>query len=98
MQFFKGMELYIFKYSITLVCLAIGSIAAHWNIPVISFGCILQTLGNKNSYPTFIRIAAEAGNIVKAVAEMFIAYDWDEAFVLYSLYVAHSTIFFKYMS
>lgn len=45
------------------VCVPVSLLAAAWGIPVISYGCLLSTLGDKDTYPTFARYALVSINI-----------------------------------
>ena len=75
----------ILYYFLNTVCVVAGTIAAYWNIPVLSYDCIQRSLAVKSTYPTTIRLAATAGKFVEALGEMLNAYNWDEVFLLYAL-------------
>ena len=57
-------------------CLPSAFIAAHWNIPMISWGCSATDLSDKATYPYFVRTTGTftgAGDLMRALMER---YNW----------------------
>ncbi|XP_022796077.1 atrial natriuretic peptide receptor 1-like [Stylophora pistillata] len=58
-------------------CVPGAYIAAHWNIPMISWGCAASALSDKTLYPYFVRTAGTyigMGNLLKSILAH---YNWD---------------------
>lgn len=65
-------------------CVPGGFLAAYWNIPMISFGCIESTLSDKLKYPTFVRTVGtyhQSGHLFLEVMKQFM---WKEVAILSS--------------
>lgn len=64
-------------------CVPSAHLAAHWNIPICSYGCNDDTLSDKNTYPTFARTVS---SISKATGVIFVhlmqRYKWDRVAML----------------
>ena len=56
----------IFGGVCSVICEPAGYLAAFWNIPIISFGCISNHLSNKSIYPTLARTSGPS-NLVAPV-------------------------------
>ena len=55
-------------------CQTVGLLGASWNVPVVSYSCLLSTLSNKMVYPTFARVGGSTNMtnpIIKYVVEYF---------------------------
>lgn len=65
-------------------CIPGAYIAAHWSIPIISWGCIASVLSDKTLYPYFVRTGgtySRIGNLLRALLEQ---YNWDRMAILTS--------------
>lgn len=65
-------------------CVPGGYLAAHWNDPMISFGCGESTLSDKLQYPTFIRTVGTYAQTGKFFLEIMKKYDWSQVAILSS--------------
>ena len=57
-------------------CVPGGYLGAHWNIPMISFGCVELTLSNKQRYPTFVRTTGTYRQTGKFFLSIMRTYNW----------------------
>lgn len=58
----------------SVVCVPVSLLAAAWGLPVISYGCISDTLSDKTTHPTFTRVvglATEASQVFFSMVELF---------------------------
>ncbi len=63
-------------------CKAVGYLANHWNIPIVSYGCGSEQLSNKVKFPTFVRtvgVYSKSGNIFVRLMKR---YNWDRIAIL----------------
>lgn len=71
-------------------CVPCAHLAAHWNIPVISYGCNDDSLSDKTLYPTFARtvssISKVSGDFVLRLMKRF---KWDRI----ALFTSTETVF-----
>ena len=65
-------------------CVPGGYLAAHWNKPMISFGCGESTLSDKIQYPTFIRTVGTYAQSGKFFLEIMKKYQWSQVAILSS--------------
>ena len=65
-------------------CLPGGFLAAHWNNPMISFGCGESTLSNKLKYPTFVRTVGTYVETGKFFLEIMKIYNWTQVAIVSS--------------
>ena len=66
-------------------CLPGGFLAAHWNNPMISFGCGESTLSNKLKYPTFVRTVGTYVETGKFFLEIMKKYNWSQVAIVSSI-------------
>ena len=57
-------------------CLPAGYVAAHFNIPMISWGCVASVLSDKNMYPTFARTGSSFSFIGLYFKQLMQHYNW----------------------
>lgn len=65
-------------------CTSCGFLAAHWDLPMISYGCIDEDLSDKSSYPTFVRTVgpfSQSGNLFLLLMKQ---YGWNRIAILTS--------------
>lgn len=65
-------------------CMSSGFLAAHWDLPMISYGCIDEDLSDKSTYPTFVRTVgpfSQSGNLLLLLMEQ---YGWNRVAILTS--------------
>ena len=65
-------------------CVPGGYLAAHWNIPMISFGCVELTLSNKQQYQTFVRTVGNYAQMGRFYVSIMKKYNWKRVAVLTS--------------
>lgn len=65
-------------------CIPGAYIAAHWNIPMISWGCIASVLSDKTLYPYFVRTAGTHSGIGNLLRALLKQYSWDRMGILTS--------------
>ena len=58
------------------VCYPASLLASAWNVPIISWGCTLQELSDKNTHPTFIRVIGNTLYKMKSVKELVMFFGW----------------------
>ena len=76
----------------SVACIPGAYIAQHWNIPMISWGCVATVLSDKNLYPYFVRTAGTftgLGDLLRALLEH---YNWDRIGMLISTQTIFSEI------
>ncbi|XP_063683413.1 atrial natriuretic peptide receptor 1-like isoform X3 [Bolinopsis microptera] len=57
-------------------CEQTGHLAAHWNLPMISWACASPALSDKKTYPTFVRTAGPYKTLGKPFTELMKHYKW----------------------
>ena len=65
-------------------CKAVGYLAAHWNMPIISYACGSEELSDKKNFPTFARtvgVYSKSGLIIVSLMKW---YKWDRVAILTS--------------
>lgn len=65
-------------------CKAVGYLASHWNMPLISYACGSVELSDKRSFPTFARtvgVYSKSGDIIVGLMKW---YKWDRVAILTS--------------
>ncbi|XP_015754056.1 PREDICTED: atrial natriuretic peptide receptor 1-like [Acropora digitifera] len=65
-------------------CVPGGFLAAYWNIPMISYGCIESTLSDKLKYPTFVRTVGTYHQSGHMFLEIMKQFKWKEVAILSS--------------
>eukprot|EP00794_Sanderia_malayensis_P016937 gene16937-18644_t len=63
-------------------CKAVGYLANHWNIPIVSYGCGSEQLSDKELFPTFVRtvgVYSKSGDIFVRLMNL---YKWDRIAIL----------------
>ena len=65
-------------------CLPGGYLAAHWNNPMISFGCGKSILSDKLKYPTFVRTVGTYAQTGNFFLEIMMKYQWNQVAILAS--------------
>ena len=73
-------------------CVPGAYIAAHWNIPMISFGCTASVLSDKTLYPYFVRTVGTytgLGDLMRAILTHF---NWDRIGIMSSTETVFSEI------
>ncbi|XP_044174474.1 atrial natriuretic peptide receptor 1-like [Acropora millepora] len=65
-------------------CVPGGFLAAYWNIPMISYGCIESTLSDKLKYPTFVRTVGTYHQSGHMFLEIMKHFKWKEVAILSS--------------
>ncbi|KAL9957701.1 hypothetical protein ACROYT_G034630 [Oculina patagonica] len=76
----------------SVACVPGAYIAAHWNIPMISWGCTASVLSDKTLYPYFVRTAGTftgLGELLRAFLEQ---YKWDRIGIMASTETVFSEI------
>ena len=71
-------------------CVPGAYIAAHWNIPMVSWGCTATVLSDKTLYPYFVRTTgtfAGLGGLLRAILAKF---KWDRIAIMSSTETAFS--------
>lgn len=58
-------------------CLPGGHLSAHWNLPMISWGCTASVLSDKAIFPTFSRTGSSYSGIGLYVKALMQHYKWD---------------------
>ena len=70
--------------SCSVACQPGAYIAAHWNIPMISFSCGATILSNKTLFPYFVRTAGSYSAVRDLVPALLKQYNWDRMGILTS--------------
>lgn len=70
--------------SCSVGCMPGGYLAAHWDNPMISFGCGEATLSDKVEYPTFVRTVGTYAQTGKFFLKIMGKYNWDRVAILSS--------------
>lgn len=65
-------------------CIPGAYIAAHWSIPIISWGCVASVLSDKTLYPYFVRTAGTYSGIGNLLRALLKQYSWDRMGILTS--------------
>ena len=65
-------------------CVPGAHLAAHWNIPMISYGCGDAELSDKNQYPTFTRTVGPYTHSGKFFVKIMQEYNWHQVAILTS--------------
>ena len=65
-------------------CVPGAFLAAHWNIPMISYGCGDAELSNKRQYPTFTRTVGPYTQSGRFFAKIMEEYNWHRLAILAS--------------
>ncbi|KAL5268664.1 hypothetical protein ACHWQZ_G002498 [Mnemiopsis leidyi] len=65
-------------------CEQTGHLAAHWDLPMISWACASPALSDKITYPTFVRTAGPYKTLGKPFAELMKHYKWYRCAILSS--------------
>ncbi len=60
----------------SVCCEYVSVLAANWNIPVASFGCLLDLLSDKTKYPTFFRTTHTTKDIAPFYDMICDVFDW----------------------
>ena len=67
-------------------------IAAHWNIPMISWGCGASVLSDKTLYPYFVRTAGSYSAVGDLLLALLKQYNWNRVGILTSTESLYSEI------
>ena len=76
----------------SVACVPGAYIAAHWNIPMVSWGCTATVLSDKTQYPYFVRTAGTytgLGYLLRAILEN---YKWDRMAIMSSTEIFFSEV------
>ncbi|KAJ7376461.1 hypothetical protein OS493_034449 [Desmophyllum pertusum] len=65
-------------------CMPGGYLAAHWDNPMISYGCGESTLSDKLQYPTFVRTVGTYAQTGKFFLKIMEKYQWNRVAILSS--------------
>jgi ABC-type branched-subunit amino acid transport system substrate-binding protein len=69
----------------SLGCVSCGHLAAHWDLPMISYGCADAKLSDKDLFPTFVRTV---GTFSQHSGDLFLRlmkhFKWDRIAILTS--------------
>ena len=71
-------------------CIPGAYIAAHWNIPMISWGCSASVLSDKTLYPDFVRTAGTYAGLGELLAAFLTQYKWDRIGIMASTQTVQS--------
>lgn len=66
------------------VCEVVGLLAAHWNVPMISWGCQSSQLGHKTEYPTFARTVGPLDKSAPIILSVLLHFNWRRVVILAS--------------
>lgn len=66
------------------VCEVVGLLAAHWQVPMASWGCQSTTLSHKSDYPTVARTVAPLDKAMPTIAALLHYFDWHRVVILAS--------------
>ena len=61
-------------------------LASAWNVPIISWDCMLEEFSNKHIHPTFSRVTKPASDKVKIVKELVITFGWTRVGIISDTY------------
>ena len=73
-------------------CIPGAYLAAHWNIPMISWGCTASVLSDKTLYPYFVRTAGTYTGFGDLMRALLTQYSWDRAGIMASTETVYSEI------
>ena len=73
-------------------CIPGAYIAAHWNIPMISWGCTASVLSDKTLYPRFVRTAGTFTSLGDLLRAFLTQYKWDRIGMMTSTETVFSEI------
>lgn len=68
----------------SVACIPGAFLAAHWNIPMISWGCAASVLSDKTKYPYFVRTAGTYHGLGYLLGALFTQYKWDRIGIMVS--------------
>ena len=63
-------------------CKAVGYLANHWNVPIISYGCGSEELSNKAKFPTFVRTVGVYSKSGDIFVQLMKWYSWHRIAIL----------------
>ena len=76
----------------SVACVPGAYIAAHWNIPMISWGCTASVLSDKTLYPYFVRTAGTYTGLGELLRAFLTQYKWDRIGIMASTETVFSEI------
>lgn len=76
----------------SVACVPGAYIAAHWNIPMISWGCTASVLSDKTLYPYFVRTAGTYTGLGDLLRAFLTQYKWDRIGIMASTETVFSEI------
>ena len=65
-------------------CVPGAYIAAHWNIPMVSWGCVASLLSDKTLYPYFVRTVGTFTGLGDLLRAFLTQYKWDRIGIMAS--------------
>ncbi|XP_071788084.1 atrial natriuretic peptide receptor 1-like isoform X1 [Asterias amurensis] len=68
----------------SIICEPGGILAAHWKVPVVSWGCTSDTLSQKETYPTFARTASPSKFSAPFFTAIMKNFNYDRVAIIYS--------------
>ena len=68
----------------SVVCEPAGHLVAHWNIPMVSWGCTSSTMSDKIMYPTFARTTAPNSNSATFYVEILNDHGYNRTVIFHS--------------
>ena len=71
------------------VCYPASLLASAWNIPIISWGCMLEAVSEKSTHPTFSRVLRPASDRVGILKELVINFGWKRVGIISDNYIVY---------
>ena len=73
-------------------CIPAAYIAAHWNRPMVSWGCTASVLSDKKKYPYFVRTAGTHGGLGELLKILMEYFKWNRLGIMTSTETIYSEL------